>query len=337
MLPVVDIPWQEVDLKGSSWLQALVASPNYEAAVEFFTGQETWSQSLVSWPGLALIYSLVRNHQPNTAVEIGTYKGWTAQVIARALHASGGGTVHTVGPFDSERFLPLFEQWPDELKRHCKFHPLQSMNFFVECERERTRFDFVFVDGNHDYEYALFDIQSAARRMNPGGFVVVDNISQAGPYYAVIDFLDQHPEWDDCGARPRPLTTKPFDRDRRAFLGVDFAIMRAPEHFYIGNRAVTFGEMPWQLQTVRGIRLLVAQSGCEGELHSQCILRGFSEHDAQEIAADCSVKVDGHSGEIRLTLEKPLEVRQFDRYSVEPWFILAGRGRVRLAELPRPF
>jgi hypothetical protein len=199
------------------------------------------------------------------------------------------------------------------------------------------RFDLVFVDGNHDYEYALFDIQSAARRMNPGGYIIVDNISQPGPYYAVIDFLAAHPEWHDCTTRPKPLTTKPFDLKRSAIYGADWAIMRAPEHFYIGDRAVTFGEQPWNAQTVNGIRLSAAASDWNGLLHSQCILRGFSEHDAQEVAGEATIEAGSTGGEISITFEQPLRVRAFDRYTVEPWFVLQGHGRLRLARLPEPF
>src|ERR1700687_5478886 len=245
MLPVVDIPWRKVDVTSPEWQKNLVSSAEYTSAVQFFSREASWAQSLVSWEGLALLYSFVRSQRPDTVVEIGTFKGWTAQVIARALHAAGYGTVHTVGPFDSEAFLPLYDHVPEELKTRCKFYPLTSMDFFVHCERERMRFDLVFIDGNHDYEYAMFDIQSAARSINPGGYIIADNISQSGPYYAALDFLAQQPEWDDCGTRPKPLTNRPFDPERSTVYGADWVILRAPERFIVGDRAVTFGELPW--------------------------------------------------------------------------------------------
>lgn len=337
MLPVVDIPWSKVDLKNPQWQQSLVASAEYKSAVQLFSREASWSQSLVSWEGLALLYSLVRSQRPETVVEIGSFKGWTAQVLARALHANGRGTVHTVGPFDTERFLPLYDQWPDELKQRCKFHPLMSMDFFVHCEHERMRFDIVFVDGNHDYEYAMFDIQSAARCMNPGGCIIVDNISQSGPYYAVLDFLAQQPEWDDCGTRPKPLTNRPFDAQRSTVYNTDFVILRAPEHFSVGDRAVTFGEMPWKAAPVNGIELTVAASDCRGVLHSQCVLRGFGQNDAQEIAAAGSIDITTVTGKTRIAFTKPLQARTFDRYTVELWFVLEGHGRLHLSCPPELF
>ena len=94
----------------------------------------------------------------------------------------------------------------------------------MKADEEGMRFDLVFVDGNHDYEFALFDIQAAAARMMPGGVIVIDNISQAGPYYATVDFLRARPEWSDCGTPRTSISRQPYDRKRANVPGTDFVI-----------------------------------------------------------------------------------------------------------------
>jgi predicted O-methyltransferase YrrM len=44
------------------------------------------------------------------------------------------------------------------------------------------QFGLVLVDGSHEYEFASFDIDAAPKRLERGGFIVIDNVSQAGPY-----------------------------------------------------------------------------------------------------------------------------------------------------------
>ena len=66
--------------------------------------------------------------------------------------------------------------WPDELQHHVRYMHMNSADFYIEIEKQGLRPDLVFVDGNHDYEFALFDIQCAARRIARGGSFI-DNIS----------------------------------------------------------------------------------------------------------------------------------------------------------------
>jgi hypothetical protein len=105
-----------------------------------------------------LLYSVVRNLRPADVVEIGVYKASTTEAIARALHASGGGTIHAVDPFRREYIAAIFKQWPPELLERLKFHPISSVEFFAMIENWRIHPSLVFVDGNHEYEFAYFDI-----------------------------------------------------------------------------------------------------------------------------------------------------------------------------------
>jgi predicted O-methyltransferase YrrM len=56
----------------------------------------------------------------------------------------------------------------------------RARGFFMEAHRRQ--FGLVLVDGSHEYEFASFDIDAAPKRLERGGFIVIDNVSQAGPY-----------------------------------------------------------------------------------------------------------------------------------------------------------
>ena len=81
------------------------------------------------------------------------------------------------------------------------------MDFFGLAGRHGSKYGMIFVDGNHDYEFALFDILSAARALEPGGLIVIDNISQPGPYFALLEFLAKNPGWRQWGRDLREIVT----------------------------------------------------------------------------------------------------------------------------------
>ena len=112
--------------------------------------------------------------------------------------------------------MQFIKSWPEKLQSRVKFYPVDFMSFFMQIQREAIRCGLVFVDGCHDYEFALFDIQCAARSMTPGGFILVDNAPQAGPYFAALDFMKNNPGWLNCEWNPSIINpTQAFDRKRR--------------------------------------------------------------------------------------------------------------------------
>jgi hypothetical protein len=276
--------------------------------------------------------TLVRNAKPQHVVEIGTYDGGKSEVICQALHENGSGTLHTVGPFDAERVVPIFESWPQELRRHLEFYPMTSMDFYYRLYWRGIRPEIAFIDGDHSYQAALFDIQSLARTLTRRGFTLIDNVAQPGPSFAAMDFLQRNPDWTQCkvhdprGADPN----KAFDPDRSSVPGTDFEILRAPRGYNIGSRPVTFGEMPSGTQ-INGLRIHAESAG--GTLHTQSALRGFGSPSVEEVtiaALDIATP-----GTVDLMFPEPLVIKgSFIRCSAEPWLVWSGETPLVLAEIP---
>jgi hypothetical protein len=320
-------------------IAAIVNASEFAETKRFFATAPSATRSLLSETAQALLYSIIRNLGPDHVVEIGTYQGGTAETLTRGLQANGHGTLHTVSPFDAERFGPTFAQWPEALRRHAKFYPLNSMAFFMQVPAQHIRPGVVLVDGNHDFEFAAFDIASAARWITPGGFIFVDNISQAGPYRAGLEFLAAHPDWRDCGKPPAaPDNTKAFDYWRTRVPSTDLFVLRAPSGYFVGRVPKTFGEIGWHGLDVSGLTVTPAVPGQVGTLKVQCILRAFSEQRVVEIVTDAECALDGSTAPFEVKFRKSWQIEQgFDRYAVEPWLCWLGDRPLELTCAPTPY
>jgi predicted O-methyltransferase YrrM len=337
------IPYPKVDFdRVPNPIPAIMSAAEFDEAATFFDESPMSRRALVTGRGHAMIHTLIRNQRPAHVVEIGSYCGGTTEVMARAVVANGGGTVHTVGPFDAERFMPVYEQWTADIRQAVRFYAVDSMAFYMDMERQGIRPDLVFIDGHHDYEFALFDILCAARRLRPGGFMVVDDSSQAGPYFAAQDFLARHSDWIEC-AGPSPLPhdcTKAFDWERTHVRGADCVILRAPMHYGLfDDRPMTFGEVAWSKPKARGLALSLDGRQGAGTLHVQCILRGFGngQPPAQVVTAGSKAVAAG-ARRLTVRLSEPATIAPArDRYTLEPWVIWIGPGPLRLGAIPQAF
>lgn len=335
-ISLADVPFPRVDFNMDNPIPAIMQSSEYRRAAELFPKYPFGTDPLISWYALSLLYATIRNQHPNCIAEVGSYKGGTSRVMAQALDSNCKGTLHTIGPFDSHHFLPNYEKWPKQIKARTTFHPVSSMDFFIKAEAQRLQFDLVFIDGNHDYEFALYDILSAARRMTPGGFIFVDNISQAGPYFAAIDFLALHPHWLRCdGPGPDKPPHLAYDRARTSIAPVDFIILRAPRIFAVGARPHTFGPLPWPSQQVAGVRLPTVNVESAGTLWVQCVLRGFGQTHLAEVTTAASATVAAGSSCVEVPFAPALSIAEpFSHYSVETWFTWTGGGILKMTEPP---
>lgn len=220
------------------------------------------------------------------------------------------------------------------------------MAFFADLEGREVPVDFAFIDGNHDYAYAYFDLASAAKLITPGGIVVMDNIEQPGPYWAAVDFLRLNPEWSEIGHSIRDFTPfNPFDPTRASYPDSPFAILQAPQDFVIQSRTIATGQLHYSHHCLGGVRLEMAKPAPKGTLHAQFFLRGFlPNHNPDQVRAFAKIDLDGeHSAELKIDprIETTLGNLGINiRHRWEAAFFWQPRGHnepLRLKHLPVPF
>ena len=338
--PLIEIPFAKVDLFAvENPVPAIVDAPEFVETRRYFAKAPSATRSLLSDMAQALLYTVIRNQRPDNVVEIGTYKGGTAETLGRALHANGQGMLHTLSPFDAERFGANIRWWPRELQNFVLYYPMTSMDFFIKADARKLTFDLVFVDGNHDYEFATFDIQAAARRLIPGGFIFIDNVAQAGPFLAATEFAAANPDWIDCGLYPlSEKCERAFDGNRTNIPGTDFFIFRSPPGYSVSARPRSFGDFHWLGGPVNGVNISLGECRSVGTLRAQCILRGFREDRIVELPGEAVGTIDVGMSDVKLSFSAPLVAdEEFNLFLVETWLIWTGAGPLRLSRPPLPF
>jgi predicted O-methyltransferase YrrM len=338
VVPTVDQPaYPRVDLAAGDPITEILGAPEFPTCAAFFAGRPAFERALVSAETQALLFALIRNLKAECVIEIGTYRAATTEALCRAVCANGGGAVHTVDPFRHREVSSTLRQWPLALRDCLQTHETSSSDFFAMALREGMRADLVFVDGNHDYEFALFDIECAAHLLRPGGFLAIDNIGQAGPFFAVRDFLERHPGWRECG--PAGDKYRPgfaFDPHRTRIVNTDIAVLQSPPFLLLGERPVTPGDHVWHLQKLSGVALDVAIPGT-GTVYAQAVIRVFGSPPTErtvESHLDCR----DVSGIVELPLAwefAPEELRYLRQ--VELWLTWRGEQPLRVRSEPHLF
>jgi predicted O-methyltransferase YrrM len=268
--------------------------------------------SFISAYSRAYLYGVVRTLKPALIVEVGTHYGGTSEVLARALWENGSGAVHTIDPFGAERAPPVLAGWPDELRAITRYQAINSMSFFARARDINQKFDLVLIDGDHDLEFALFDIQMAAKQLQPGGLIFVDNFEQLGPFHAAKRFATANPAWTVLGS---PLSDyrpdAPFADDGRASLPeTSLIVLQAPWDVAIGAEPMSRGQAILDGSSVTGFAIDIAAADCGGVLNYRAILRAFGDRSSriEEFKAVGKAEIPAAtSGERRFAFDRPLK------------------------------
>jgi hypothetical protein len=217
----------------SDWLCRFWSGPEYKAwiarladvALRTPTGE------------VAFLAALIEHAKPRRTLEIGSLFGQTSRVMAEALPE--GGRLTTIDPYGGERLPDIIASWPEGLRNKTKFLPVTSGRFFSDLDhvvvaQPEELLDLVFIDGNHEFPFALFDILASADYLTPGGVLLVDNVEQAGPRLAILEFLTLNPAWRVFygGA----VTREPvFSTAGLPLGGPTWAILLSPEDIQVGT------------------------------------------------------------------------------------------------------
>jgi predicted O-methyltransferase YrrM len=299
------------------------------------------SRSLQSNEARALLHHLIVMQRPEQVLEIGTYQAGTTEVMARALWEVGQGRLDTIDPFGAERVPALIATLPAELQERIFFQPLTSAIYFDEAMNHGQRYDLVLIDGNHEFESALFDLLCTARLIRPGGFVVLDNIEQPGPRLATKLFLERNPEWIDVAdAVKRMDPADPFAMPPSSFLHTKFYLLQAPPHHLVGQMPTSFGQAEVDLAVVDGIDLAIA-APARGTLHVQVYVRTFGLVEPEELVERRVVPLDVDGPQsLRIPFAEALQTAHADpllNRRVEIVLAFVADHKLALSVPPQPY
>lgn len=294
-------------------------------------------RSLMSDYSRALLFWLIRSRRSKYIAEIGTFRAGTTEVMARACWENNWGIIYTADPYGARRCPPIIQSWQKDLRKYVSFHPVCSMDFFAYLDQRRISLDLTLVDGNHDYEYALFDLQMAARRTLPSGVIIMDNAEQSGPFNAARSFLAANPAWRELGSAVASHDpSAPFNAARASFPHTSFIVLEGPSFISIGSGPHSCGQAEINHPVVVGLGLNLAKPA-KGMLHYQVTLRGFSkrEHPIEQKAIG-AVPIEAPSPtKFDFSFQDALEIpTSSDKMTVEIDLSWQGSDQLALAALP---
>ena len=327
-------------------LEQLQASPELTAANKFFDGYP--KKSLVGAQSRSILYFLTRYLRPKAVLEIGTFCAGTTEIFAQALEANGVGQVVTTDPHGAQRVPPILQSWPAKLRNRAIFLPLSSMDCFIEVGKHGVTFDLAFIDGNHSYEHALYDLQMAAHYMSPGSVVVMDNFEQAGVYWATKHFLKQNPAWSELGhsiATHQPQD--PFNSATSSFPGTSFLLLHAPSDILVTDLPRSFVKNKRTDIGLSSYRFELTGTQPEGVLHTVTFFRSFPHGEEvnvlpEELANVAKVSVPAGTTSLELSFPTPFVTQHVPSESyrvfeiILSWAPCDGVTPLRLMAEPMP-
>lgn len=283
-------------------LRKIPSVPSYEPATEHFRGVQ--NGSLAGVADRAYYYHLIRLIKPKLGLEIGTFKAGTTEVFASAMQANGFGILLTIDPFGGDRVPPIIEKWPAELREYVSFSPVTSMECFIALEQKALEPDFVFIDGNHSYEYASYDLNMSARRLAPGGVIVLDDYNQPGVHQAAKDFLAANPGWEEIGGVLDAFNPNdPFGSMLPSIPDTGFLVLTSPAHFVVTDRPRSVDVGGFAEPSIRGFSIEPAPGCPSGSLHARVFWRSFHNSGQEQFQQTLSVALA--EGQTSMTIDLP--------------------------------
>jgi len=120
------------------------------------------------------LYGLLRALKPKVIVETGTHKGKTTLYMLCALQDNGLGHLHTYDPFEWGQ-IGNFRKFP-ELEKLVTYYQQKGK----DCQVDNI--DFAFIDGFHETEVVLEEINSIAPRLTETGIMVFHDCLYSRPF-----------------------------------------------------------------------------------------------------------------------------------------------------------
>ena len=165
-----------------------------------------------------LVYDTVRAVRPAVAVEVGMAWGFSSVAICSALRDNEHGINVVIDPLQVSLWEGVALASLDRLglTQHARFEERRSDQFLPAFwERENTRIQFAFIDGDHRADAVFMDFYYVNKLLDEGGIVILDDV-QFESIASVVRFALRtfHYESLPCSEERFAILRKVMDDDR---------------------------------------------------------------------------------------------------------------------------
>jgi predicted O-methyltransferase YrrM len=154
--------------------------------------------SLNERPSMAFVEKSAKGKEL-VGAEIGTYIGHNARIMLKRMHIKH---LYLIDPYDNQVLEDIgFDKIDSEYKKaQQRVKPWKDKVTFVLKYSDKAvndvpdNLDFVYIDGNHDYDFVKKDIELYYPKVRKGGVVAGHDFvaSEQGVIRAAIEFADAH-------------------------------------------------------------------------------------------------------------------------------------------------
>lgn len=123
------------------------------------------------------LYSLVRAVRPEITIEIGMANGLSTLFIAQALLENGRGRHIAIDPFQTLDWggVGMYLLGKAQLASLVELIEKPSHQALPELEQQGLTARFIFIDGNHLFDYVISDFLCCDRILEVGGLMAFDD------------------------------------------------------------------------------------------------------------------------------------------------------------------
>jgi predicted O-methyltransferase YrrM len=123
------------------------------------------------------LYELCRKIKPKQTLEIGLAYGFSTLYFLDALKANGMGTHVAVDPFEITDYhgIGLKKAQETGMDRSLRFIEATDIVGLPILIREGQKFEVIFIDGNHHFDYAILDFTISDYVCAKGGCIIFDD------------------------------------------------------------------------------------------------------------------------------------------------------------------
>jgi predicted O-methyltransferase YrrM len=126
----------------------------------------------------AMMHRLMRSHSIKRSLEIGFAYGYSTVWMLDALPSRSDACHVTIDPWEEHTFYGIGLYQVKRLGLGAKFEWIEnySAHALSDLVRKAEKFDFIYIDGNHQFDGVIVDFHLSDQLLRPGGLAVFDDM-----------------------------------------------------------------------------------------------------------------------------------------------------------------